>query len=85
MSVFTPQPITHGAAGQSSATALPLRVRNLHKTFTLHVLGGKHVPAFHDVSFDAPAGGFLGIAGASGSGKSSLLKCIFRTYLADSG
>ena len=85
MSVFTPQPITNGAAGQSSATALPLRVRNLHKTFTLHVLGGKHVPAFHDVSFDAPAGGFLGIAGASGSCKSSLLKCIFRMYLADSG
>src|SRR5262249_17743080 len=30
-------------------------------------------------------GAFLGVAGRSGSGKSSLLKCLYRTYLVDGG
>jgi alpha-D-ribose 1-methylphosphonate 5-triphosphate synthase subunit PhnL len=62
-----------------------LVVRGLDKRFVLHVLGGKHVLGFNDVSFDLPQGCFLGIAGRSGSGKSSLLKCLYRTYLADAG
>lgn len=62
-----------------------LRVRNLSKTFVLHVLGGKNVLGFEDVSFDVPRSSFIGLAGRSGSGKSSLLKAIYRTYLVDSG
>lgn len=62
-----------------------VRIRNLSKTFELHILHGKRIMGFEDVSFDVPEGAFLGIAGRSGSGKSSLLKCFYRTYLADSG
>jgi alpha-D-ribose 1-methylphosphonate 5-triphosphate synthase subunit PhnL len=62
-----------------------LSVQGLHKQFVLHLLDGKRLTGFSDVSFDVPATRFVGIAGRSGSGKSSLLKCIYRTYLADGG
>lgn len=62
-----------------------MRIRHLSKTFHLHILHGKRITGFTDVSFDVPDGAFLGIAGRSGSGKSSLLKCLYRTYLANSG
>ncbi len=51
----------------------------------MHVLGGKKIKGFEDVSFSVKRGEFLAIIGSSGSGKSSLLKCMYRTYLADSG
>jgi alpha-D-ribose 1-methylphosphonate 5-triphosphate synthase subunit PhnL len=62
-----------------------LSVQGLSKQFILHLLDGKRLTGFVDVSFDVPAARFVGIAGRSGSGKSSLLKCIYRTYLADGG
>ncbi len=62
-----------------------LDVRDLSKTFELHILHGKRIVGFEHVSFTVPRGAFVGIAGQSGSGKSSLLKCLYRTYLADSG
>lgn len=66
-------------------TQTQLKVRDLHKQFELHILNGKQVLGFSDISFDVPEGSFVGIAGASGSGKSSLLKCLYRTYLVDGG
>lgn len=62
-----------------------LSVRDLSKQFVLHLLDGKRLTGFEAVSFDVLPGRFLGIAGRSGSGKSSLLKCVYRTYLADRG
>jgi alpha-D-ribose 1-methylphosphonate 5-triphosphate synthase subunit PhnL len=62
-----------------------LSIRDLHKQFVLHLLDGKRLTGFADISFDVPAARFVGIAGRSGSGKSSLLKCVYRTYLADAG
>ena len=62
-----------------------LKVIDLSKTFSLHILNGKRITGFEHVSFDVPDGAFVGIAGQSGSGKSSLLKCLYRTYLASSG
>jgi ABC-type polysaccharide/polyol phosphate transport system ATPase subunit len=41
--------------------------------------------ALHDISFDVPAGQFLGVAGPNGCGKSTLLKILCRIYEADSG
>ncbi len=60
-------------------------IRGLQKSFELHILKCKVIPGFANVSFDVPQGAFVGIAGKSGSGKSSLLKCLYRTYLADAG
>ena len=57
-----------------------LTIDNLSKTFAMHVLGETHVVGLDDVSFGVDEGEFLGIVGRSGSGKSSLLKCLYRTY-----
>jgi alpha-D-ribose 1-methylphosphonate 5-triphosphate synthase subunit PhnL len=62
-----------------------LEIRVLTKRFTLHVLHGKRVTAFHDLNLDVPEGSVTGVVGPSGSGKSSLLKCIYRTFLPTSG
>ncbi len=43
------------------------------------------VTPFHDITFHVPEGTFMGIAGPSGIGKSSILKCIYRTYITTSG
>ena len=60
-------------------------VVNLTKIFKMHVLGGKEIIAFKDVTFSLTKGTFLGISGKSGYGKSSLIKCIYRNYKPTSG
>lgn len=62
-----------------------LTVENLEKRFVSHFLSGKEIIGFPRVSFHVQAGKALGLSGPSGYGKSSVLKCIFRTYLASSG
>lgn len=62
-----------------------LKVEGLSKEFTLHMLGGRRMRALEDVSFVVERGEFLGIVGRSGSGKSSLLRCLYRRYLTTQG
>ncbi len=62
-----------------------LDVQNLHKDFKLHILNGKEIAALEDVSFTMEQGDIVGLTGKSGSGKSSLMKCIYGTYLCNSG
>ena len=62
-----------------------LSVERLTKTFRLHALGGLAVRGCADVSFDAECGQCVRLAGPSGSGKSSVVKCLYRTYLPTSG
>lgn len=61
-----------------------LRVEELYKTFTVHH-SGQTILGVAGASFTLQQGEFLGITGKSGSGKSSLLKCIYRTYLPNRG
>jgi len=62
-----------------------LKLENVSKSFIVHTLGGKVIHGFEEVSLNAGPGELLGLAGPSGSGKSSILKCIYRTYLATAG
>jgi alpha-D-ribose 1-methylphosphonate 5-triphosphate synthase subunit PhnL len=62
-----------------------LAVHNLGKHFVMHIRGGVRIPSFSGVSFEARPGALLALTGPSGTGKSSLLKCIYRTYLPSSG
>ncbi|GGJ54624.1 phosphonate C-P lyase system protein PhnL [Virgibacillus salexigens] len=61
-----------------------LEVTNFGKRFTIHHLG-KTMQAIEQINFSLDAGEFIGIAGKSGSGKSTILKSIYRTYLPDKG
>ncbi|SFL70854.1 alpha-D-ribose 1-methylphosphonate 5-triphosphate synthase subunit PhnL [Gracilibacillus orientalis] len=54
------------------------------KAFTIHHLN-KTIPAVNNIQFSMDAGEFIGIIGKSGSGKSTILKSIYRTYLPDAG
>lgn len=62
-----------------------LRVVDLHKSFTLHAIDGRSVLALDGVSLEVHPGEHVALAGTSGAGKSSLLKCIYRTYLPTAG
>jgi alpha-D-ribose 1-methylphosphonate 5-triphosphate synthase subunit PhnL len=62
-----------------------LEICDLTKTFNVHVLGGKQIQGFKNVNICVKRGEFLAIVGSSGSGKSSLLKSIYRTYIPDCG
>ena len=62
-----------------------LRVIELSKRFTLHILKGKVIEALQHINFEIKKGEIVGLVGKSGSGKSTLMKCIYRTYLASKG
>lgn len=62
-----------------------LSVKNLKKTFCLYLLKDLKVEAVRSISFTLQDGEFGVLSGSSGSGKSTILKCIFRTYLPTSG
>jgi alpha-D-ribose 1-methylphosphonate 5-triphosphate synthase subunit PhnL len=62
-----------------------LEVRNLQKTFLLYQQGAKNIVGCHDVNLTLHDGEFIGITGKSGAGKSTILKCLFRTYLSTGG
>lgn len=62
-----------------------IEVRGLGKMFTLHNQGGMRLPVLESVDFDAAAGDCLVLAGPSGTGKSTLLRCLYGNYLATEG
>ncbi len=61
-----------------------LSIKNLTKDFYLHEQNRK-ISSCKNISFDLKKGNFIGIVGLSGAGKSTVLRCIYRTYLATSG
>jgi len=61
-----------------------LQLKNLSKRFEIHDLN-KTIYACNDISLVLEEGKFIGITGRSGSGKSTILKMIYRSYLPDGG
>ncbi len=61
-----------------------LEIQNLSKSFLLHRVD-KRIQGCQDISFAIQAGEFVGITGRSGSGKSTILRCIWRTNLPERG
>lgn len=61
-----------------------LTIEGLSKSFTLHRVG-RRIQGCRDIGFSLEAGEFVGITGRSGSGKSTILRCIWRTNLPEQG
>ncbi|EAZ89810.1 phosphonate C-P lyase system protein PhnL [Crocosphaera chwakensis] len=63
---------------------LVLKIENLSKTFFLHEQQ-KFIPSAENIFLEAFSGKITAITGESGVGKSSILKCVYGTYLASEG
>ena len=62
-----------------------LTIRGLSKSYTRHLLDGKRLAVLRDVDLELEPGTFTLLTGPSGSGKSSLLRCIYRSAIPDAG
>ncbi len=62
-----------------------LSVKNLSKSFTMHLRGGVLLPVVDNVSFDIAPGQCVVLGGPSGAGKSSILKMVYGNYGVDGG
>lgn len=62
-----------------------LKIRKLEKTFTLHHQDGERIPVLEGFDATIEKGEAVAVSGASGKGKSSLLKLIYGTYRAGAG
>ena len=61
-----------------------LQVQGFSKNFELHEQG-KSIPSSSNVSLEVFSGKLTALTGPTGAGKSSVLKGIYRTYLASAG
>jgi alpha-D-ribose 1-methylphosphonate 5-triphosphate synthase subunit PhnL len=62
-----------------------LELRDVAKSFTLHLQGGMQLPIVAGVTFSVRAGECVVLGGPSGAGKSSILKMVFGNYRCDRG
>ncbi|MCG8594398.1 MAG: phosphonate C-P lyase system protein PhnL [Kiloniellales bacterium] len=62
-----------------------LQLRDVEKSFRLHLRSGTRLPVIRGAAFEVAAGECAVLHGPSGSGKSSLLKMIYGTYPCDAG
>lgn len=68
---------------QQNTEAL-LEIQDLSKVFHLHEQG-QIIPSCRDVNLHVYPGQLTALVGPTGAGKSSVLKCVYRTYLSTQG
>lgn len=62
-----------------------IEIRNLSKSFTLHNQGSAVIPVMAGAELTVTPGECVGLIGASGTGKSTLMRMVWGNYLAASG
>jgi alpha-D-ribose 1-methylphosphonate 5-triphosphate synthase subunit PhnL len=62
-----------------------IELTDVSKTFVMHLQGGCEIPVVRNVTLDVHRGECVVLGGASGAGKSSILKMIFGSYRCDHG
>ena len=62
-----------------------LAVSGVEKTFTMHLQGGQRLPVLTRLAFEVHAGECVALGGASGAGKSSILKMVYGNYAVTRG
>jgi alpha-D-ribose 1-methylphosphonate 5-triphosphate synthase subunit PhnL len=62
-----------------------LTVSGVDKSFTMHLQGGQRLPVLHELAFEVRAGECVALGGASGAGKSSVLKMVYGNYAVNHG
>jgi len=62
-----------------------LEVRDVAKSFVMHLRGGLTIPVVEAVGFDVCPGECVVLGGPSGAGKSSILKMVWGNYGVDRG
>ena len=62
-----------------------LELKNVVKSFTMHLRDGVHIPVVRDVSFTVAPGECVVLGGPSGIGKSSILKMVYGNYAVEAG
>ncbi len=61
-----------------------IKIEGLTKNYKIHH-NNKTIPACQNINFSVNKGEFMGITGKSGSGKTTILKCIYRTNCPQQG
>ncbi len=64
---------------------IALEICGLHKHFVGHLNGGRRRSVLRGIDLALQEGSCTVLRGPSGSGKSSVLRCCYRTYRADAG
>jgi len=62
-----------------------IRVEALSKTYVLHTQGGIRIPVFDGAGLSVAAGECVTLHGPSGTGKSTLLRCLYGNCKPDAG
>jgi alpha-D-ribose 1-methylphosphonate 5-triphosphate synthase subunit PhnL len=62
-----------------------LTVSGVDKTFIMHLQGGQRLPVLRELAFEVSGGECVALGGASGAGKSSVLKMVYGNYAVNRG
>jgi alpha-D-ribose 1-methylphosphonate 5-triphosphate synthase subunit PhnL len=62
-----------------------LAISGVDKTFTMHLQGGQRLLVLRGLAFEVHPGECVVLGGASGTGKSSILKMVYGNYAVDRG